>query len=182
MDNYPTSVAPAFNEGGGIITPFEEWWRRAREHFPTVPEEVARYWLHEHWNHSPFRWLPSRQYQFERVEWALSDINSIRSRWCDYSITNEDCMKHGEYLLSLTRYKTATFMRENLKPPAPLVVLDNCDGHLKYGVPPVPSSERGFPQGYILVEGHRRFNLCLALHQNTQLQSLPVWLMRLSAL
>jgi hypothetical protein len=91
-------------------------------------------------------------------------------------------MKRGEYLLSLTRYKTATFMRENLKPPAPLVVLDNRDGHLKFGVPPVPSSERGFPQRYILVEGHRRFNLCLALHRDTQLQSLPVWLMRLSAL
>jgi len=39
-------------------------------------------------------------------------------------------------------YKTALYMRENGKFPAPIIVLDNRDGHLKSGVLSVPKNEK----------------------------------------
>lgn len=49
MDSYPKQLAPEFEESGAVKTPFEEWWPPVKEHFSIVPENVACYWLHEHW-------------------------------------------------------------------------------------------------------------------------------------
>jgi hypothetical protein len=67
MDNYPEHLKPRFDAGGGVEEPFEEWWPKGQEHFPNVPENVARYWLHEHWSHSPYSFLRSKDYTFDLV-------------------------------------------------------------------------------------------------------------------
>lgn len=149
-----------------------------KANFPHVPQEVAKYWLYEHWGHSPFAWIPSAEVRFELVDWAADDLKAIRSRWCDYSISNQECLNHGHYLLRLN-YRTAAFMKENRKPPTPIIVLDNRTGHFKAGDGLVPKREGEFPASYVLIEGHRRFNLALALHSTAQLAAFPVWLMRI---
>jgi hypothetical protein len=30
MDNYPAHLAPEFDNGGGVSTPFGEWWSRVK--------------------------------------------------------------------------------------------------------------------------------------------------------
>ena len=55
--NYPEHLAPEFEEGGGVATPFYLWWERVKAEFPAVPEDGAKYWLCEHWSHSYYDWL-----------------------------------------------------------------------------------------------------------------------------
>ena len=181
MDNYPKHLAPEFEDGGAVATPFEEWWLKAKDHFSRVPEEVARTWLHEHWSHSPFSWIPSKDYQFELIDWKPDELRQIRSGWCNFSLDNEGCLAHGLHLIRQFpigwRYKTADFMREHGCFPVPIIVLDNRDGHLVSGQPPVPAYT-GIPAAFVLVEGHRRFNMGLYLASIGQMRSpCKVWLL-----
>lgn len=180
MDSYPAALAPDFHDSGAVSTPFDEWWPKVKEHFPFVPEDVARHWLHEHWSHSPFAWLPSARLRFELVDWPMDSLSTIRSRWCDYKEGSEDCARHGHYLLNLN-YRTAAFMKEHGCPPVPPIILDNREGVFRLGDGLVPQREGDLPAGYILVEGHRRFNLALALQEEKRLARFPAWLMHVVA-
>lgn len=177
MDDYPEELAPEFDDGGAPSTPFDEWWARVQGSFPSVPEDVAKYWLYEHWRHSPFSFLPSKEYQFEAQDWPPERVTQIRSRWCDYEPTNARCRAQGEYILGISGYRTRQYMLEHGVPPARLVILDNSDAHLVAGRGKVPAYE-DVPATYVLIEGHRRFNMSLALHARGDLKCLPIWLMR----
>lgn len=180
MDNYPTALAPDFDESGGVSTAFEVWWPKVNGHFKLVPEEVARYWLHEHWGNSPFAWLPSARLSFELLDWPVTSLRDIRSRWCNYHEESKDCARQGHRLLKL-RYRTAVYMNEHGCPPVPVIVLDNREGAFKRGDAFVPQREGDLPAAYLLVEGHRRFNVGLALQEQDRLTKFPVWLMHVVA-
>jgi hypothetical protein len=181
MDDYPEHLAPEFNEAGGVVTPFDTWWSKVRDNFPNVPDDVAQYWLHEHWRHSPYGYLRSRDYRFELEEWDAQRLWDIRSRWCDFVSTNTDCVEHGEYLLTLAChpycYSTALYMIANGEFPTPIIVLDNRDGHL--GVSNVTEPWEVLPSELILIEGHRRFNLALHLQRIGKLRPIiKIWIMK----
>jgi hypothetical protein len=172
VDCYPEHLAPDFDEWGCVATPFDVWWARARNFFKNVPEEVAQYWIHEHWGHSPFNHLKSWEYSYERTAWPLDTLSSIRSRESGYNESNEACRLQGEFVLKNKSNKTAQFMLEHGHPPVALIVLDNRDGHLID-----PNFDSIYPKEFLLIEGHTRFNISIALHFRKRLLSLPVWLM-----
>jgi hypothetical protein len=64
--------------------------------------------------------------------------------------------------------------------PAPVLILDNRDGHVS-----IPAGEYELdtlPTGYVLVEGHGRFNMALYLHRTGRLRpEVDVWLMERTA-
>jgi hypothetical protein len=179
MDNYPKHLGPEFDEQGGVLTPFREWWQRVAAHFPTVPENVAEYWLHEHWKYSPYSYLPSRDYSFTLTEWPAERLRDVRSRWCDFDPENTECWQKGRQLIDEATpgwvYKTAVYMLEHGNFPAPIIILDNRDNHLKK----YQEAKRDrIPAEYILIEGHRRFNLALYLQRTNRLRpNISVWLM-----
>lgn len=180
MDNYPEHLAPEFDEGGGVATPFEEWWPKVKDAFPHVPEDVARYWLHEHWRHSPFEYLPSVDYRFELQEWPAQQITEIRSRLSNFQEGNPACQEQGEYLVEHfptgKPYKTAEYMLQHGEWPVPIIVLDNRDGHMAADKVDVPW--KALPVAYTLIEGHRRFPIGLHLLRTDRLKpTLKVWLM-----
>lgn len=179
MDNYPPSLAPEFDAGGGVRTPFDIWWARAQSSFPTVPREVAQYWLHEHWGHSPFGGIPSKQYEFDLKRWPSNQLREIRSGWCDFDPANTECRAHGKHLETLVKrpyeYPTAIYMIAHGDFPSPIIVLDNRDAHVHHN-PKEPWT--AVPRGYVLMEGHRRFNLSLHLQDSGKLKpDVGVWLM-----
>jgi hypothetical protein len=57
--------------------------------------------------------------------------------------------------------------------PAPLIILDNRDGHV------APEfAYQALPSAYVLMEGHRRFNIGLYLQMTGRLNpNVNVWLM-----
>lgn len=178
MDDYPKQLAPEFDEGGGVATPFQEWWQVTKSSFPHVPDEVARDWLHRHWSHSPFGWLPSASYRFRLVDWPSERLKEIRTIWNSYKDDPTEPIDHGRHLVQHVMkpygYKPAEVMVETGTFPVPPIMLDNCDGHLAE----TSGARFDYPAGWILVEGHRRFNLAAYLESDSRLnKTVPFWLM-----
>lgn len=178
MDSYPEALAPTFTEGGAVETPFAEWWARTRLHFRDVPDEVAEDWLHRHWSHSPFGWIPSAQYTFRRSTWPSKDLKCIRSGWNNFNADHAENLEHGRYLVEVHRseygHGLSDYMVEHGAFPVPPVIMDNRDGHLAG----IPGAHFPFPSGHLLIEGHCRFNIALFLAQNGGVQDhLSFWLM-----
>jgi hypothetical protein len=179
MDNYPNHLAPEFDESGAIKTSFEDWWAKVQRHFSAVPEEVAREWLHRHWKHSPYCWLPSKEYRFVMQEWTSDRLLEIKSRTSNWN--TQRAAEHGKYLLADNTFQGKFFLKEymmaNKDFPTPILVLDNRDGHLEQGKRFVPPDE-DIPIGYILIEGHKRFEIALYLRRSNQFRpKFNLWLM-----
>jgi len=175
MDNYPASVAPKLDDGGGVVTPFDEWWGSAQLYFKNVPENIARYWIYEHWGYSPYQFLKSKLYGYFENEWRLDNIFEIKNGLDGFADFPEESIIQGKYLLSLDHYETATYFKAYFSPPQPLIVLDNRDGHVENEY-----LELGFsvPSEFVLVEGFRRFSISCALYQEGKLKRLPVWVLK----
>jgi hypothetical protein len=179
MDDYPEHLSPSFHSDGSKKENFDVWWKRVKSYFPDVPEEVARHWIYEHWDQSPYGQLSSSGYDFSLEDWPSNQLTEIRSIWCDYNESNADCVTHGERLVETDivpgrRYKTAVYMSEHGDFPSPIIVLDNRDGFLKSQ----PQAFRQIPASYVLIEGHRRFNIALYLQSKGLLRpTVHVWLM-----
>ena len=179
MDGYPDHLSPGTDE---TKVSFEEWWASASSHYLNVPDNVAKHWVHEHWGYSPYGHLPSQPYGFVCEQWDSAKIWEIQSRWNNFKPDNEQCAEHGRHLASLVKppfeYRTAIFMLEHRTFPSPIIVLDNRDGHMDR--PDLYHRTDVLPTGYVLIEGHRRFNLALHLHRAHHIcPTLPVWLMKL---
>lgn len=180
MDHYPDELEPPRGEWEDIDKNlFAVWWTQVSSRFPTVPEEVAKYWLHEHWGFSPYKYLVSASYRFERVTWAPERVNDIASCWNEFKAGDDHCAAKGrelctEKMFGGGTYKTAAYMMEAKRFPTPIVVLDNNDGHHNADYP----DEFPLPNGYVLIEGHTRFNIASYLAPNGGLAILDVWLVK----
>jgi hypothetical protein len=173
MDNYPEQLAPIGNGTSGK-EPFQAWWGRVSEHYPTVPKNVARQWIWRHWQQSDFCWLPTKGSRFELARWQPEEIEVIKI-WREGKNKYEDW---GDYLLSLAtrpknlRYAVAEIMFRRRRWPAPPIVLDN-----RNSIDFAPWKD--LPVGFVLVEGNRRTAMAKALARRNQLaRDLLVWVLK----
>ena len=145
--------------------------------FPHVPEEVAREWLHRHWRHSPFGWLPSAAYRFSVVSWPAAGLTTIRCNWNDFAEDPAAILDHGEYLAEEHRSRFGYWLGEYMVKqgdfPSRPVILDNLDGHLKDRL-----DDGYYPKAYLLIEGHNRFKIaCYLASQGRMRPTVEFWLM-----
>jgi hypothetical protein len=174
MDNYPKDLAPEFEDSGAVKTPFDVWWARVRSSFPNVPEDVAREWLHRHWKHSPYCYLTSKSYLFDLKKWPK--LTNIRTLWSDFKADNEGARRKGKELVDLKpgwMPYVPKYMLEHHRFPAPIILLDNRDGHHNKDYP----QEKKLPRAYVLMEGHTRFNTGIYLESIGKLEQADAWLM-----
>jgi hypothetical protein len=180
MDDYPEQLSPPKDQGGGIDrTKFASWWAKVKPEFPTVPENVGQYFLHEHWGRSPYGSMKSRAYEFDAVKWESTRLFDIRSTWDNFDPECKGCIVKGRELATQKTFgsldRTAEYMLQHRNFPSPIIVLDNHDGHLNNDYPkiwPVPS-------GLILIEGHSRFNIATYLQTKGALNpTVDVWFMK----
>lgn len=177
MDNYPNNLAPAFEEGGGVATPFDEWWPKVKSEFPNVPEIIAKEWLHRHWGCSPFSWIPSNSYNFTLEKFSSDKLPNILNGQHNFELGGAKALDQGKYICGdhpqrpwrLDPIWLVTYMKEHMDFPSPIVILDNNDNHLE-NVAEVPEHYRDLPSALILVEGHRRHQIGLYLRSVKQLQ------------
>jgi hypothetical protein len=175
MDNYPAHLAPQFHPSGAVSTPFEQWWANAQPSFTNVPEEVARQWLHRHWKHSPYSYLIAKNYIFKPKQWG--SLRDIRTSWSEFKEDNAGAMWKGKDLVkSMPGFMpyVPKYMLANKAFPAPIIVLDNHDGHHGRDYP----KEHPLPDAFVLVEGHTRFNTGIYLQSIGQLERADVWLVK----
>jgi hypothetical protein len=134
MDNYPNHLAPVLDEGGGVVTTFNEWWPKVAKEFPKVPEDVAAQWIHRHWDQSPYGALKSSDYKFELVSWPSNRLNEIRSRTNNFKLEGSAAATKGEFLVTKLALRTGYWLGENMKKnsdfPNPIIVANNSDNHL----------------------------------------------------
>ena len=175
MDDYPEALSPLDDDE--VKAPFAEWWPRVRDRFPHVPENVAEHWLHRHWNNSPYGYLPSSGYRFELETWPSGRLLEIRSKQEDFALDHRVEREFGAYLsdpgnwLGTGPHWLADNMREHLRFPVPIIVLDNRDSHIP--------ADKSLPSALVLIEGHRRFAIALhLLATNKFAAEIELWLMR----
>lgn len=159
---------------------FAVWWKRAQSHFKTIPENVAQYWIHEHWGQGDYQHLELSNYGFELVRWPAERLTEILTIWNRYDTDHKKCLTHGRGLVDEWEfnepYPTSAYMLEHGDFPAPIIVLDNRDGHINPET--VEFDYQALPKGYVLIEGHRRFNIALYLHSTKRLKpEVHLWLM-----
>lgn len=176
MDDYPAELAPEFDEGGGVATPFPEWWGRVSRAFPHVPEDVAEQWLHRHWKQSPYGWMRSTDYTFQLIDWKSSRLSDIASGANDWDFANS--LQRGRQLIEVCADSwLVRYMLERHNIPRPLIVLDNRLGSVAREKH-LPTHHKNVPAGFVLIEGHTRFELAASLHSCGKLaRELKVWLM-----
>lgn len=178
MDNYPEYLRPKGE--GREQEPFAEWWKRAQPHFKAIPENVAQYWIYEHWGRWEYQYLDLSNYSFDLVRWPAERLAEILTIWNRYDTDHTKCLSHGRDLVDDWEfnepYPTSAYMLEHGDFPAPIIVLDNRDSHINPET--VEFDYQSLPEGYVLMEGHRRFNIALHLHSARRLKpEVHLWLM-----
>jgi hypothetical protein len=163
---------------------FRDWWPRVKGQFSHIPGDVGDQWLYENWGSSPYGYLISQPYRFDRTVWDSARLPEIRERTYDWEIGGAKSKNMGRVIIkNLDEYefRTARHLVDHRRFPRPIIVLDNRDGHLCKGVPPVPESE-DLPASYLLIEGHRRFQMGLYLQAKGELDpTVELWIMTASA-
>ncbi len=73
LDRTPATSWPAdlepIGENSFYKEPFDVWWARHRERLGHLPPDLAEQWIHRHWLHSPFSFLPLDTLGWERRAW-----------------------------------------------------------------------------------------------------------------
>lgn len=165
---WPRSIAPRIGVNELDKEPFLEWYARVQRHIPHVPANIAEHWIHRHWGHSPYEFLPLSRLQFERQTWPLELVREIAfgSRWTMGSdVTRLD-------LPMIARTPLAQMMIAAGTWPEPVIVLDNVSGSL---------DDLQKPMGrWHLLEGHLRLTYMRCLdHKGSALPEHSVWIARL---
>lgn len=124
--------------------------------------------------------LRSGDYHFELVTWKAERFFEILSTWNRYNPDQKETISHGHRLVDdwefKEPYRTSAYMLEHGDFPAPIIVLDNRNGHINPNTVEFPYQT--LPVAYVLMEGHRRFNIALYLHTTQRLKpEAQLWLM-----
>ena len=165
------------NAAGFQTESFEDWWQRiGQATFPTVPPDAAHHWIHEHWGGSPYGTLQAATYAFEQVSWPVMQIPDLLTRWDNFDSAHKQSRAKGAQMLKEHRdHPLVEYMSEHRTWPVRPIVLDNRDGHL-----PVDPENNLYelPSGFILIEGHTRFNIAIELYDRGKLAPMhEVWMM-----
>ena len=145
---WPDSLKP---EGEGERfdkEPFDQWWARCRTAMPHLHAQVAEQWVHRHWHHSDYAFLP------------LASLRSRLETWPTNTILAEvhypDTLHPDFDFEQLSDLHTGHTMLERGTWDYPMLVLSTPDGFRLWG--------GDYPNGrYLLIEGHLRFRFLNAL-------------------
>jgi hypothetical protein len=178
LDNYPDHLGIELDMGS-IAIPFMDWWSQTRTYFPHVPENVAEQWLHRHWNGSPFGYLKSANYRFELQDFASSQLSEVLSFQSFFAPNVADRIAAGRKWAEAAddwQWGLPKAMVRYRDFPAPIIILDNSDGHLSRDE--ANAREEKIPRGLILIEGHQRLDIASYLiSENRFRATVKVWVM-----
>ncbi|MBE7449200.1 MAG: hypothetical protein HS111_09970 [Kofleriaceae bacterium] len=112
-------LAPRYSES------FKPWWERVGSRLANVPPDVAEQWIHRHWGHSSFEWLPIMDMAFTRETWLLARVLDVRAG--DRAYPRPD--HRGAVPLELHDNWLGRRVRADGTWPTPIIVLDNAAEH-----------------------------------------------------
>lgn len=146
----------------------------AKVFLPNFPDDVISEWIGRHVHSALSEWahLGFERFSFAKERWPMEKIQTIQPR--DRTFSEVGPSSHGGgHLRSLKGNWLVEFMRSNGTWPVPIVVLENRHS-LRDG------TGRPLPEGFVLVEGHRRFAYVVNLAAlGLAKQEHDVWLLRI---
>jgi hypothetical protein len=148
---------------------FAEWHARVGHRIPQVPSNVAEHWIHRHWGHSPYEFLPLARLRFESQTWTLEKLRAVQFGW-DSRSSASDLTRLDQPMIRNT--PLARLMLAAGTWPEPIIVLDNDDGLLDDWRKPM--------RRWHLLEGHLRLTYLRCLEHKGQARPRhDLWLARL---
>lgn len=79
---WPDELKP-LNEGSFEKEPFDEWWGRHRRALSHLHPQIVEQWVHRHWHHSPFAFLPLESLSWE--ERAMFGDDILNAVWREHA-------------------------------------------------------------------------------------------------
>ncbi len=151
--------------------PFEHWWRRAASLLLHVPEEVAKEWVHRHWNNGPISpHIDLMKTRFSLEHWPAEELSRIQrsEAWARNDATH--AMTHWERIPAFV----PRFMLANGAWPSPIVVGRGLSAFPRLRAALFAGRD---PTKPILLEGHVRFEIWRSMRNENRVlrDPLPVW-------
>src|SRR5262245_12542937 len=122
---WPSSIAPRIGINELAKEPFPAWHARVGHRIPHVPVNVAEHWIHRHWGHSPYEFLPLGRLRFEAQTWSLGQLRAVgfggrgwSGAWSEIDLTRLDQPMVKGTPLARMMMTVGTW-------PEPVIVLDN---------------------------------------------------------
>lgn len=138
---------------------FESWHSRVGTHLPNVPNEVAKEWIHRHWGHSSYEWMPLLDLRFSLEQWSLARVLEVAVGARGRPDRHEVRENPGEWLKD--------YMNRHGTWPTPIIVLEG------------GQTLRDDLHDLQLLEGHRRLGyLRVSAMQNACTSEHAVWVVR----
>jgi hypothetical protein len=124
--------------------------------------------------------LKSANYDFELVDFPTSRLSEILTRQADYHPAVEDRVDAGRGWVDQANerhWQLPSLMVTYRDFPAPIIVLDNLDGHVTRDEE--EARREGMPKGLLLIEGHNRLDVASYLLTIEQFKPVvKVWMMK----
>jgi hypothetical protein len=155
LPRWPIELAPV-GDGTFEKESFAVWWARHNDRLSHLDPLIAEQWIHRHWYHSHFAFLPLDELRWSRESWQASKIISDVVR---YGLGNE---YHPAF-----DYK-AFAARPGRPALATAAALDRGTWDYPIVVLSTPSGFRDIPDDrpdarFVLIEGHQRMRYLNAL-------------------
>lgn len=154
---WPEHLKPR-GEGDGTFNKqsFENWWQCHSAELAHLPPDLLEQWVHRHWMHSPFTFLPLDTLKCQRQSWSGEEVlGRVHRAWggelhpqSDYDTFQR---QGGD-----TRLRTARSLDGGTW-DFPMVVLSTPNGVIDGG-------ELRAGVRFVILEGHQRHRYLNALH------------------
>ena len=155
---WPERLKPV-GEGDGTFNKqtFSDWWQSHGAELSHLPADLCEQWIHRHWMHSPFTFLPLDTLEYRRLTWSGEEVLSRAYRAWGGELHPQFDYETFQRRGGEDRHQTARAIDDGTW-DFPMVLLSTPNGVIDGG------EER--PQvRYVIVEGHQRHRYLNALHE-----------------
>jgi len=153
---WPKFLSPFLNSSSPWPIGFDDWWQRNKAHLSHLPSDLCEQWIHRHWLHSEFTFLPLESLNYRRKTWSGSELLRSIYRWQGGLLRPEFDYKTFQRSGGDDRTQTAIALDEGTW-DYPMVLLSTPHGVIDGGRP-LPNVR------LVIVEGHQRHRYLNALH------------------
>jgi hypothetical protein len=154
---WPEHLKPIGEGDGGFAKqPFADWWHYHRQELGHLPADLCEQWIHRHWSHSPFTFLPLDTLRCERSSWTGEEVLRHAFRAWGGELHPQFDYETFQRKGGADRHQTARALDAGTW-DFPIVLLSTPNGVIDNGL--VHSDVR-----YVIVEGHQRHRYLNALH------------------
>jgi len=142
---------------------FEEWWDKHEAELAHLHPQIAEQWVHRHWYHSEFAFIPLDTMGWKKVSMEGEEILQAVKRELVRTLDPEFDYKAFQGRYRQEKLPTATALDSGTW-DYPIIALSTPKGWLSRRIENHQSTIVEIDEYFMLIEGHQRFRYLNALH------------------